>query len=151
MSELEAAAMHVRRYALVAAVICVLAGPVARAERVTFTTGPFLVTCTSSGQLCDPPQVLTVGDPAKRIRIRKITYEVSEGHCSAGRLRVALDGTEVTRLRFAAARERVSKRKKLRLAPGSHLFEFRFEGKTGGCNTGAVGSWAGMITLKGRR
>jgi hypothetical protein len=144
--------MRPRACALLVLVMCVLAGSSARAEPVAFTTGAFVINCMSSGQLCDPPYALAVGDQAAKIRIRKITYDAPEAHCSAGRVLVSLDGQEVARLRYAAARQKVTKRKRLALQPGlPHLFEFRFEGRPGGCNVGTVVSWGGTITLTGRR
>ena len=33
----------------------------------------------------------------------------------------------------------------------AHRFTYRIEGRFSGCNTGAVGSWAGDIKLTGKR
>jgi hypothetical protein len=52
---------------------------------------------------------------------------------------------------FVGRNERATLRKRLRLAPGSHTFAFRFEGTVGGCNVGAVSGWGGQITVLGRR
>jgi len=130
-------------------VLVLLAGS-ARAARVTYSTGPFAVYCTSSGQLCDPPETLTVVATAPRARITRIEYDAPDAHCSSGRLHVAVDGREVARMRYVAARERTTLRRRINLRAGTHVFAFRFEGRTGGCNVGAVVSWGGTITLVGR-
>ena len=40
---------------------------------------------------------------------------------------------------------------KVILKEGTHKFQFRVQGKTGGCNVGFVGSWGGTITLTGKK
>ena len=104
----------------------------AHAERFTVTTIPFVIQCTSAGQLCEPPATLVVGD-ARRHKVRK------------------LDGNPVGRMRFVAGSERATLRKRITLQPGEHTFAFRFEGKPGGCNAGQVVSWGGVISVRGRR
>ena len=121
------------------------------ADRISLSTGPFVVTCSSAGQVCDPPVTMAVGDPGRPVTLRKIVYTAAAEHCSAGRLLVDLDGRQVTKLRFVVGRERTSRRRRLRLSPGSHTLAFRLEGKVGGCNVGYVASWGGEITLTGRR
>ena len=54
-------------------------------------------------------------------------------------------------MRFVAGSERATLRKRLRLAPGAHTLGFRFEGRVGGCNTGSVASWAGEVSVSGKR
>ncbi len=121
------------------------------AAKFTASTGSFIITCTSTGQICDPPQTLMVGDPVKALKVRKFIYTASAEHCSSGRVLIELDGTLIGRMRFVAGRETTTLRKKLRLVPGIHTFAFRIEGKVGGCNIGYVGSWGGIITVSGRR
>jgi len=123
----------------------------AQAEKFTVSTGPFLIECTSTGQVCDPPATLAIGDPSRALKIRKFIYDASSAHCSAGRLLIELDGAPIGRMRFVAGSERATLRKRRRLAPGAHTLAFRFEGKLGGCNSGRVASWAGEISVRGRR
>jgi hypothetical protein len=113
-------------------------------------TGPFGVNCVGVSQLCDPPYAVAIGDAAKTIKVKKIIYTASAAHCSAGRLRVLLDGVEVGKMRFVIGRERSVLRKRIRVSPGAHTLAFQFEGKTGGCNGGAVSGWGGDILVKGR-
>ena len=125
--------------------------PGARAEKFTVSTGTFLIECTSAGQVCDPPATLPIGDPIRPLKVRKFIYDASSAHCSAGRLLIELDGVSIGRMRFVIGSERATLRKRLRLAPGEHTLAFRFEGRVGGCNSGRVGSWAGEISVRGRR
>ena len=124
---------------------------VVRAEQFTVTTGVFGINCTSIGQICDPPATLAVGDPVKTLRVKKFVYDAAAAHCSAGRILIEVDGRRVGKMRFVVGSERATLRKRLRLAPGSHVFAFRFEGKVGGCNAGSVSGWGGEIAVLGRR
>jgi hypothetical protein len=132
----------------------ILAAGTARAERFLIESGPFGVTCTTTTQLCEPPFTLAVGDPTRRVKLKKIVYEASEGHCSAGRVHVELDGRAVAKMRTVLRKERSTlllRGRGFRLAPGSHTLAFRFEGKVGGCNTGFVAAWGGAITVTAKR
>ena len=123
----------------------------ARAEKFVVSTGPFVVQCTSTGQVCDPPQTLVIGDPTRRMKVKKFLYTAASAHCSAGRLLIELDGVFVGRMRFVAGSDHATLRKRLRLKPGEHTLAFRFEGRVGGCNTGTVASWGGEIAVRGKR
>jgi hypothetical protein len=123
----------------------------ARAEKFVVSTGPFLIQCTSAGQVCDPPETLVIGDPVRRMKVKKFFYTAASAHCSAGRLLIELDGAFVGRMKFVAGSEHATLRKRLRLAPGEHTLAFRFEGRTGGCNVGFVASWGGEIAVRGKR
>ncbi len=124
---------------------------VARADKITFSTGEFAVTCTSTGQVCDPPETLVVGDAAQDMTVRRIIYDASNAHCSSGVVLIAIDGRATATLRFATRKDRATLHKRIRVLAGLHTFAFRFVGHTGGCNAGAVGSWGGTITVIGRR
>ena len=140
------------RRLLVPATIVLLAIPFqARAGKVEFATGPFVVNCTSTGQLCDPPRTLTIGDPTRRLTLRKIAYTASAEACSAGRVLIEIDGQPFAAMRFVVGRERAVIRKRRSLAPGDHTLAFRLEGRPGGCNVGYVGSWGGEIVVTARR
>jgi hypothetical protein len=123
----------------------------AHASKFTVSTGVFGITCTSTGQICDPPETLVVGDAAKRLRVKKFVYVASAAHCSSGRILIQLDGRAVGKMPFVSRNQQATLRKRLRLAPGSHTFAFRFEGKVGGCNVGTVSGWGGQISVLGRR
>jgi hypothetical protein len=123
----------------------------AHAEKFALSTGPFIVQCTSTGQVCDPPATLPIGDPTRRLKVKKFVYQAASAHCSAGRLLIELDGAPIGRMRFVAGSESATLKKRLRLQPGQHTLAFRFEGRPGGCNTGYVASWGGEIGVQGRR
>lgn len=125
--------------------------PAVHAEKFTVSTGTFLINCTSTGQVCDPPATLTIGDPFRPLKVKKIIYDAATAHCSAGRLLVELDGLPLGRMRFVIGSERAKLRKRFRLEPGEHTLAFRFEGRVGGCNSGQVASWGGAITVRGKR
>ena len=117
-----------------------------------YGTGKFTVSCTSSGQVCSPPERLKVDVKNERVRIERIRYVAATTHCSAGRILISLDRERVGATDFVNAGERATVDKlKVTLDPGLHKFAFRIEGRTGGCNAGFVGSWGGKITLKGER
>jgi hypothetical protein len=135
-----------------AMVLVALAAPVlvAPLPKVTVSTGAFGVNCTGQVQLCDPPATLFIGNAATKTRISKIVYTASAGHCSDGRLHVSVDGAEKGRMRFIARNEQAVFRKRLKLQPGQHRLDFRFEGKISGCNTGFVSGWGGEIVVTAR-
>jgi hypothetical protein len=91
-----------------------------------------------------------IGDPTAAIKIRKFVYTASSAHCSSSRIRIRLDGREIGKMRFVGRDETATLRKRVRLAPGTHTFAFRFEGTVGGCNTDAVSGWGGSITVSGK-
>jgi hypothetical protein len=138
------------RFVLALALVLGMLSPI-RAEKFTATTGVFGITCTGTGQLCEPPATLTIGDPAKKVKIRKVVYTAAAEHCSAGRLLVTLDGAKFGKMRFVIGKETTTLRKRRSVAPGLHTLAFQFEGRTGGCNTGSVSGWGGVITVTMRR
>ena len=141
-----------RKVLVLVGLACSLAAvPAAHAEKFAASTGPFIVQCTSAGQVCDPPATLAIGDPTHKLKLRKFVYQAASAHCSAGRLLIELDGALVGRMRFVAGSENATLKKRLRLKPGEHTLAFRFEGRPGGCNTGYVASWGGEVIVRGRR
>jgi hypothetical protein len=121
------------------------------AEKFTATTGAFGINCFGTGQLCEPPATLLIGDPGRKVKIRKLVYTAAAGHCSAGRLIVTLDGAAFTKMRFVISKETTTRRKRKTVQPGLHTLAFQFEGRVGGCNTGSVSGWGGIITVTMRR
>jgi hypothetical protein len=124
---------------------------VARAEKFTVSTGEFGINCVGQVQLCEPPAMLVVGDPAKRVKLRKLVYTASSAHCSAGRLLIDLDGAPFGKMRFVIGKETSTLNKRRTLKPGLHTLAFRFEGRVSGCNTGFVSGWGGNVTATLRR
>jgi hypothetical protein len=140
--------------AAVAVLVVLAAAPATASKRVRYSTGQFVINCAPDGtpQICDPPEKLKVRVRHHKVRIKRLRYVAATTHCSAGRVLVSLDGDRIGRTDYVNAGERATVDDlKVTLAPGRHKFGFRIQGKTGGCNAGAVVSWGGKITLKGRR
>src|SRR5678809_231660 len=126
--------------------IALASAAAARAEKFTVSTGEFGINCVGQAQLCEPPATLVVGDPAKRVKLRKLVYVASSAHCSSGRLLIDLDGAPFGKMKFVVGKETSTLNKRRTLKPGLHTLAFRFEGRVGGCNTGAVAGWGGNVT-----
>lgn len=136
---------------VVAAILALLVPGPAAAAKLTLSTGDFLVSCTSTGQVCEPAETLAVDVTSKKLKIKKITYETPAGHCSSGRILISVDGRQVARTKFLGRLETTSvKPKKLKLPQGEHTLGFQFEGRPGGCNTGFVSSWGGIVVISAR-
>lgn len=124
----------------------------------TRSTGSFVIQCTSdrTPQRCDPPRVLKVRVArGTRKVVRHVRYVAANTHCSSARVLISHKGKRIGRTDWVEAGES-STRDDLdvtleRKANGkAHRFKFRVQGRTGGCNTGVVGSWGGEIQLSGR-
>ena len=63
-------------------------------DTLQFSTGEFTVNCTSTGQLCEPPFEQTVQVPSGG-RVTSVVYTAPPGHCSAAKIHVLLDATEI--------------------------------------------------------
>ena len=137
---------------VVAMALAILAPHSASAALILLSTDFFFVTCTSTGQLCDPPKTLVVHVTSRRLKITRITYNASGAvTCSPGRIRISVDGQPVGSTRFIEAGERASvKPRRLKLPRGEHTLSFQFEGRPGGCNDGFVTAWSGVIKVAGR-
>jgi len=121
------------------------------------STGPFVIQCDTSDstpQRCDPPRALNVRvDQGTRKVVRHLRYVASTAHCSSGRVLVNLNGERIGRTDWVEAGERSTRddlHATLKYKHGrAHHFKLRFQGRTGGCNAGLVGSWGGEIQLSG--
>ncbi len=113
----------------------------------SFTTGSFVVNCTSSGELCTPPEKLTF-----RLRrpgtLTSITYTTAATHCSAVLLHVLRNGHQIAKTgRLAAGQQTARVATHVRLPKGTTTLEFQAQGFVGGCNVGRVFSWGGKVTV----
>jgi hypothetical protein len=141
---------------IVLAVICALAvaavPALARKNTSvrTFTTGGFAITCTSSGQLCSPPENLTINLP-RRGTLTQATYTTAFSHCSAVQVRVLRAGKVVAKFHKVPVGDRVDViTPHIAMPKGKTTFGFQAQGFTGGCNAGHLGSWGGKVTVKVR-
>jgi|SRR6187397_908904 hypothetical protein len=113
----------------------------------TYSTGSFVVNCTSTGQVCKPPKKLTV-TPPRRGTVTSVRYTTPGTHCSALVLQVVRGGKVVaTSGRIEAGEQTEQFNPHLSVPKGSSKLGFRAKGFVGGCNTGRVGSWGGKITV----
>jgi hypothetical protein len=113
----------------------------------TFSTGQFVVNCTSTGQVCSPPKKLTLTPPGPGT-VTKIRYTTSPQHCSALKLQVLRNGQVVaTSKRIEAGQQTAQFDPGIKVPKGQSKLGFRAKGFLGGCNTGFVGSWGGKITV----
>ena len=150
--------IRLRRYAglaFMASLVVLAASSGAASKPVSYSTGPFVVNCRTpdrTPQRCDPPKKLRVRVRHGTVQINRLRYVAATEHCSAARVLVSLDGNEIGRTDFVNAGEQATVDDlRANLHPGRHTFAFRVKGKTGGCNTGFVGSWGGKITLNGTK
>jgi hypothetical protein len=132
---------------LLAVVAVPAAAKVSTAQTLTFRTGPFVVNCTSTGQLCSPPERL-------RFRLRhrgtltSIRYTTAATHCSAVKLHVLLYGHQVaTTGKLPAGQSTEVLSTAIALPRGVIRLGFKAQGFVGGCNSGQLGSWGGKITV----
>ena len=118
-----------------------------RTKTLTFTTGQFVVNCTSSGQRCSPKKKLTF-ELGRNGTLTSIKYTAAATHCSSTLLRVYRKGRQIAktgRLEPGETSERLVTR--IGLAKGLTTLRFQAQGFLGGCNAGYVGSWGGKISV----
>jgi hypothetical protein len=129
---------------LVSAVLSLL---LAGSSTRTYTTGSFVVNCTSTGQVCKPPKQLTL-TPPRRGTVTSVGYTTPATHCSALVLQIVRGGKVVATSGRIEAGERTERfDPHLAVPKGPSKLGFRAKGFLGGCNTGRVGSWGGKITV----
>ena len=120
-----------------------LAGPGTR----TYTTGQFVVNCTSTGQVCKPAKQLTL-TPPRRGTVTSVRYSTPPTHCSALALQVVRNGKVLaTSKRLEAGVRTVTFNPRIAVHAGRSSLGFRAKGFVGGCNSGRVGSWGGNVTV----
>jgi len=113
----------------------------------------FAVTCTNTGQLCDPPFSVSV-ETGTDLKAR---YFVRREHCSSIRVRIFLDGAlrlttgffgwpgsppPFADLPFGTGLIDFGP-----VSPGTHLISIQGEGQPGGCNATGPVSWGGSLDL----
>ena len=123
------------------------AWPGSRPATRTYSTGPFVVNCTSKGQVCSPPEKLNV-TPPRRGTVTSVRYTTSAQHCSALVLQVVRNGKVLaTSGRIEAGEQTERFTTSIPVPKGPSKLGFRAKGFLGGCNTGRVGSWGGTIKV----
>jgi hypothetical protein len=113
----------------------------------SFSTGSFAVYCTSSGELCSPPEKLTFSLPRPGT-LSSISYTTAATHCSAVLLHVLRNGHQIAQTaRLAAGKQTERLATHVRLPEGVTTLGLKAQGFVGGCNAGRVFSWGGKVTV----
>lgn len=140
----------IRRTAMPVLAACILAGTALAStpsRTLEFTTGPFAVYCTSTGQLCSPAEKLKF-----QLRhsgtLTSVMYTTAATHCSSVQLHVLLNGHQVAKTGILPAGTATETLKThIALAKGKNRLAFKAQGFVGGCNAGRVLSWGGTVTV----
>ena len=113
----------------------------------------FVVTCTSTGQLCDPAFSVS-GEIGSVLQVQ---YFVRSTHCSSLRVHLFVDGTLKVTTGFLGWPGAPSPFAELPLdtglvdlgpvSPGAHLISVQAEGQVSGCNVGKPLSWGGSLKV----
>jgi len=105
------------------------------------------VTCTSTGQVCSPPERLRL-TPPRHGTMTTVRYTTSAEHCSAVALQVVRNGKVLaTSGRLEAGEQTETFSTDIHVPKGPSKIGFRAKGFVGGCNAGSLGSWGGKITV----
>jgi hypothetical protein len=125
----------------------VAAWPASTGGTRTYSTGPFVVNCTSTGQVCSPPKTLKV-TPPRHGKVTSVRYTTSPQHCSAIAIQVVRNGHVLATSGRLEAGEHTEKfSTSIPVPKGPSTLGFRAKGFPGGCNAGALGSWGGSVTV----
>ena len=113
----------------------------------------FVVTCTNTGQLCDPPFSVS-GETGSVLQVQ---YFVRSTHCSSLRVHLFVDGTLKVTTGFLGWPGAPSPFAELPLdtglvdlgpvAPGTHIISVQAEGQVSGCNSGQPSKWGGSLEV----
>ncbi|MBI4450889.1 LamG domain-containing protein, partial [Candidatus Woesearchaeota archaeon] len=120
-----------------------------RVENATTATGQggapqsFVITCTTGGQLCEPPYRFDINTNG----VLQLQYTPAASHCSSIRLHISVDGNEVKTTDFIAPGAQASLFDLGPVTPGTHTIALKAEGTVGGCNTGVLLGWGGTVTV----
>ena len=122
-------------------------------ETVETVIPDFVITCTSTGQLCDPPFSVSVETGS----VLQIQYFVLSTHCSSLRFHLFVDGTLKVTTGFLSWPGAPSPFAELPLdtglvdlgpaSPGAHLISVQAEGQVSGCNVDQPFSWGGSLKV----
>jgi hypothetical protein len=113
----------------------------------------FSVTCTSTGQLCEPLFSASVTTDGDRLKAQYVV----PGHCSSVRVHVYIDGNLVQTTRWLGWDKATGSFASLPLdsgmldlgpvSSGVHHVSLQAEGQKGGCNGGSLGIWGGRLKI----
>lgn len=112
-------------------------------QLATTTYGPFVVSCTSVGQLCNnvfSQSVATVSN-------LQVEYIAAPTHCSNVGAHIIIDGVEKAVTAFLTPGQASGFFNVGPVASGSHVVALQGEGNLSGCNSGTLGGWGGTMVV----
>jgi len=128
----------------------VFAGPVPSNDVEVF---PIAISCTSTGQLCEPPFTANIITESPQLQIQYFIIS----HCSSVRIHMFLDGNPVHTTGFLGWFGAPPPFDTLPLnseiidlgivTPGMHTIDLQAEGQISGCNEGELVSWEGTLQV----
>jgi hypothetical protein len=132
---------------LVLAVWAVPAHGKSSSQTHRFSTGSFVVNCTSTGELCSPAETLTFS-LHRQGTLTSIRYTTAATHCSSVLLHVLRNGRQIAKSgQLPAGQQTENLVTHIRLPKGTTTLAFQAQGFVGGCNVGRVISWGGGVTV----
>jgi hypothetical protein len=129
------------------------ASEAAQGQTVETVIPDFIVSCTSTGELCDPPFFVSVETGS----VLQVQYFVRPTHCGSVRVGLLVDGTLEATSDFLGWPGAPAPFSELALdtglvdlgpvSPGAHVVGVQAEGQVGGCNTGQLDNWGGSLRV----
>ncbi len=147
--------MSTRWSVAVAVVVATLFGlsDLVQGQTVETIIPDFIVTCTSAGELCDPPFVVSVETGS----VLQAQYFVRPTHCASVRVGFLVDGALKATSDFLGWPGAPAPFSDLALdtglvdlgpvSPGAHVLGVQAEGQVGGCNSGQLDNWGGSLKV----
>lgn len=113
----------------------------------------FVVSCTSTGELCDPPFFVSVETGS----VLQVQYFVRPTHCASVRVGLLVDGTLKATTDFLGWPGAPAPFSGLALdtglvdlgpvSAGAHVVGVQAEGQVSGCNVGQLDDWGGSLRV----
>ena len=116
------------------------------AQAATQTITLPVITCSSTGQLCNTLYSTTVNVPDGGPIT--VNFTASPGHCSSIQVLVLLDGVQFATSAFLGPGQSSGPlTTPTSVSVGTHTIAIQAQGEKGGCNVGTLGTWTGMLTV----
>jgi len=111
------------------------------AEKLVETTYPITITCTSTGETCDPTFTQTFTTDG----VAQLTFTASTSNCSDITAEIGIDGSSFVTDPLAPGDSVFNAWPPL--SPGSHQVTIQATGIPGGCNSGDLAGWGGDLLV----
>lgn len=147
--------MRMRLSVAVAVVVAGLSGSsgAVHAQTIETVIPDFIVSCTSTGEVCDPPLLV----PLETGSVLQAQYFVRPTHCASLRVQFSVDGVPVATSDFLGWPGAPFPFSDLALdtglvdlgpvSPGAHELGVQAEAQVGGCNSGQLSDWGGSLRV----